>query len=114
MLVCSPEVILQQEWLCPRKADSVGGGGDASENKGTMPRCGLTGAQAQHIIFQLFPPEVPATVAIFGFNPDELARQGAEREAFAALPLIEQNARKIADLERMVCSWPFEGHHLHR
>ena len=36
VLVCSPEVILQQEWLCPRKADSVGGGGDAFENKGTM------------------------------------------------------------------------------
>ena len=65
-----------------------------------MPRAGLTGAQAQHIIFQLFPPEVPATVAILGVNPEEFARQRAEREAFAALPLIEQNAKKIADLER--------------
>lgn len=39
-------------------------------------------------------------MAIFGFTPEELARQRAEREAFDALPLIEQNAKKIADLER--------------
>lgn len=39
-------------------------------------------------------------MAIIGVNPEEFARQRAESEAFAALPPIEQNARKIADLER--------------
>lgn len=39
-------------------------------------------------------------MAIFGYTPEELARQKAEREAFNALPRIEQNAKTIADLER--------------
>lgn len=39
-------------------------------------------------------------MAIFGFTPEERACQTADREAFNALPLVEQNAKKIADLER--------------
>lgn len=39
-------------------------------------------------------------MSIFGLTSEELARRRAEREAFDALPLVEQNAKRIADLER--------------
>lgn len=36
----------------------------------------------------------------FDFTPEEFDRQEAERKAFNALPLIERNAKTIADLEK--------------
>ena len=39
-------------------------------------------------------------MTIFGLSPDERARKEAEKAAFNALPLIEQNAIKLAELER--------------
>ena len=39
-------------------------------------------------------------MAIFGFNSEERARRRAEREVFNARPLVEQNAKTIANLER--------------
>lgn len=44
---------------------------------------------------------------MFSLTPEERARQRAERETFDALPLVEQNHRKIADLER---EWSALGH----
>ncbi|MDE4125199.1 ribonuclease E inhibitor RraB [Phaeobacter gallaeciensis] len=37
---------------------------------------------------------------IVGLSPEEMAREEAEKAAFDALPLIEKNAIKLADLER--------------
>lgn len=37
---------------------------------------------------------------LFKLTPEEFASQEAEREAFMARPLVDQNAKTIADLER--------------
>ena len=37
---------------------------------------------------------------LFNLTPEEFARQEAEREAFKALPRVDQNAKTLADLER--------------